>query len=98
MAKPGPMNTSQRGSAEPTGSPGREKNAIGCALAAMRLPGTWEVWQASFQNDRRFWLFDPCSPRELAQDRQRTGTPRTSSRAASFSNGWKRRGAGQRRA
>ena len=38
-----------------------QKNAIGRALAAMRLPGTWEVWQASFQNDRRFWLFDPCS-------------------------------------
>ena len=27
----------------------------------MRLPGTWEVWQASFQHDRRFWLFDPCN-------------------------------------
>ena len=38
-----------------------QKNAIGRALAAMRLPGTWEVWQASFQNDRRFWLFDPCN-------------------------------------
>jgi hypothetical protein len=25
----------------------------------MRLPGTWGVWQASFNNDRRFWLFDP---------------------------------------
>jgi hypothetical protein len=38
-----------------------QKNAIGRALAAMRLPGTWEVWQASFQNDRRLWLFDPCN-------------------------------------
>jgi hypothetical protein len=38
-----------------------QKNAIGRALANMRLPGTWEVWQASFQKDRRFWLFDPCS-------------------------------------
>ena len=37
-----------------------QKNAIGRSLAAMRLPGTWEVWQASFNNDRRFWLFDPC--------------------------------------
>ena len=37
-----------------------QKNAIGRALAAMRLPGTWEVWQASFNHDRRFWLFDPC--------------------------------------
>ena len=27
----------------------------------MRLPGTLEVWQASFQNDRRLWLFDPCN-------------------------------------
>ena len=37
----------------------------------MRLPGTWEVWQASFQNDRRFWLFDPCnleSWRKIAAD------------------------------
>jgi hypothetical protein len=38
-----------------------QKSAIGRALANMRLPGTWEVWQASFQNDRRFWLFDPCN-------------------------------------
>ena len=38
-----------------------QKNAIGRALAAMRLPGTWAVWQATFRNDRRFWLFDPCS-------------------------------------
>jgi hypothetical protein len=38
-----------------------QKNAVGRALAHMRLPGTWEVWQASFQNDRRFWLFDPCN-------------------------------------
>ena len=38
-----------------------QKNAIGRALARMRLPGSWEVWQASFQNDRRFWLFDPCN-------------------------------------
>jgi len=38
-----------------------QKNAIGRALAAMRLPGTWAVYQASFTNDRRFWLFDPCS-------------------------------------
>ena len=37
-----------------------QKNAIGRALAAMRLPGTWAVYQASFNNDRRFWLFDPC--------------------------------------
>jgi hypothetical protein len=37
-----------------------QKNAIGRALAAMRLPGTWAVRQASFNNDRRFWLFDPC--------------------------------------
>jgi hypothetical protein len=48
-----------------------QKNAIGRALANMRLPGTWEVWQASFQNDRRFWLFDPCnleSWRKIAAD------------------------------
>ena len=38
-----------------------QKNAIGRALARMQLPGTWEVWRASFQNDRRFWLFDPCN-------------------------------------
>jgi hypothetical protein len=38
-----------------------QKSAIGRALKTMRLPGTWAVWQASFQNDRRFWLFDPCS-------------------------------------
>jgi hypothetical protein len=38
-----------------------QKNAVGRALAHMRLPGTWEVWQASFRNDRRFWLFDPCN-------------------------------------
>ena len=38
-----------------------QKNAIGRALANMRLPGTWVVQQASFRNDRRFWLFDPCS-------------------------------------
>jgi hypothetical protein len=38
-----------------------QKNAIGRALANMRLPGTWGVWQASFNNDRRFWLFDPCN-------------------------------------
>ena len=37
-----------------------QKNAIGRALAHMRLPGTWAVRQASFNNDRRFWLFDPC--------------------------------------
>jgi hypothetical protein len=37
-----------------------QKNAIGRALANMRLPGTWGVWQASFNKDRRFWLFDPC--------------------------------------
>ena len=37
-----------------------QKNAIGRALARMRLPGTWAVRQASFTNDRRFWLFDPC--------------------------------------
>ena len=37
-----------------------QKNAIGRALARMRLPGTWAVRQASFNNDRRFWLFDPC--------------------------------------
>jgi hypothetical protein len=48
-----------------------QKNAIGRALANMRLPGTWEVRQASFQNDRRFWLFDPCnldSWRKIAAD------------------------------
>jgi hypothetical protein len=48
-----------------------QKNAVGRALAHMRLPGTWEVWQASFQNDRRFWLFDPCnleSWRKIAAD------------------------------
>ena len=60
-----------------------QKNAIGRALAAMRLPGTWEVWQASFQNDRRFWLFDPCnleSWRKIA-----TGwDPAHFSRAAAF--------------
>ena len=38
-----------------------QKNAIGRAFANMRLPGTWVVQQASFRNDRRFWLFDPCS-------------------------------------
>jgi hypothetical protein len=37
-----------------------QKSAIGRALKAMRLPGTWTVMQASFCNDRRFWLFDPC--------------------------------------
>ena len=37
-----------------------QKNAIGRALARMRLPGTWAVFQASFTSDRRFWLFDPC--------------------------------------
>ena len=26
-----------------------QKNAIGRALARMRLPGTWAVWQASFK-------------------------------------------------
>jgi hypothetical protein len=48
-----------------------QKNAIGRALAAMRLPGTWAVYQASFTNDRRFWLFDPCnleSWRKIAAD------------------------------
>ena len=38
-----------------------QKNAIGRALARMRLPGTWAVWQASFNKDQRFWLFDPCN-------------------------------------
>jgi hypothetical protein len=38
-----------------------QKNAIGRALANMRLPGTWAVLQASFNKDRRFWLFDPCN-------------------------------------
>jgi hypothetical protein len=38
-----------------------QKNAVGRALAHMHLPGTWEVRQASFRNDRRFWLFDPCN-------------------------------------
>ena len=38
-----------------------QKNAIGRALAHMRLPGTWAVWQASFNDDRRSWLFDPCN-------------------------------------
>jgi hypothetical protein len=60
-----------------------QKNAIGRALANMRLPGTWEVRQASFQNDRRFWLFDPCnleSWRKIA-----TGwDPAHFSRAAAF--------------
>jgi hypothetical protein len=37
-----------------------QKNAIGRALARMRLPATWAVRQAGFNNDRRFWLFDPC--------------------------------------
>ena len=37
-----------------------QKSAIGRALKTMRLPGTWAIWQASFNNDRRFWLFDPC--------------------------------------
>ena len=37
-----------------------EKSAIGRALQTMRLPGTWVVMQASFRNDRRFWLYDPC--------------------------------------
>jgi hypothetical protein len=37
----------------------------------MRLPGSFAVLQASFQNDRRFWLFDPCnldSWRRIAAD------------------------------
>ena len=38
-----------------------QKNAIGRALARMRLPGTWAVMRAVCQNDRRFWLFDPCN-------------------------------------
>jgi hypothetical protein len=38
-----------------------QKGAIGRSLSRMHLPGTWAVWQASFKNDRRFWLFDPCS-------------------------------------
>ena len=38
-----------------------QKNAVGRALAHMQLPGTWEVRQATFRNDRRFWLFDPCN-------------------------------------
>jgi hypothetical protein len=37
-----------------------QKSAFGHALKTMRLPGTWTVMQASFRNDRRFWLFDPC--------------------------------------
>ena len=43
-----------------------QKNAIGRALANMRLPGTWVVQQASFNNDRRFWLLTP-PPRSMAQ-------------------------------
>ena len=38
-----------------------QKNAIDRALAHMQFPGTWVVQQASFQIDRRFWLFDPCN-------------------------------------
>ena len=37
-----------------------QKNAIGRALARMRLPGSWTVMQAVRFNDRRFWLYDPC--------------------------------------
>jgi hypothetical protein len=37
-----------------------QRSAIGRALAAMQLPGTWRVRQATFVNDLRFWLFDPC--------------------------------------
>jgi hypothetical protein len=48
-----------------------QKGAIGRALGRMRLPGSFAVLQASFQNDRRFWLFDPCnldSWRRIAAD------------------------------
>ena len=75
-----------------------QKNAIGRALANMRLPGTWGVWQASFQNDRRFWLFDPCNLESWRKIAAGLATPRTSSRAAVFSAGAKRRSAGLRRA
>ena len=48
-----------------------QKSAIGRALKTMRLPGTWAIWQASFNNDRRFWLaVRPLPPRELAQGRR----------------------------
>jgi hypothetical protein len=68
-----------------------QKSAIGRALKTMRLPGTWAIWQASFNNDRRFWLFDPC---RLESWRKVAG-PRwgTSSRAAASSTGRKRRSA-----
>jgi hypothetical protein len=48
-----------------------QKGAVGRALSRMHLPGTWTVLQASFQNDRRFWLYDPCnleSWRKIAGD------------------------------
>jgi hypothetical protein len=72
-----------------------QKNAIGRALANMRLPGTWEVWQASFKNDRRFWLFDPYnleSWRKIASPCH----PANLQPGGSISAGAKRRSAGPR--
>ena len=64
------------------------------ALAVLRLPVTWAVYRASFNNNRRFWLLDPCrldSWRKVVGPG--AGTLRTSSRAGPFSNGRKRRSA-----
>ena len=71
-----------------------QKSAIGRAIAAMRLPGTWAVWRASFNNDRRFRLFDPCNLDSWRKKSQRTGILRTSSRAEAFSTGGKGPSAG----
>ena len=71
-----------------------QKNAIGRALAHMRLPGTWTVMQASFNNDRRFWLFDPCSLEAGARSPARLRPSALRGPAALFSAGAKRRSAG----
>jgi hypothetical protein len=67
----GPSRNSPSESTEPAPFTRAQKGAIGRALGRMRLPGSFAVLQASFQNDRRFWLFDPCnldSWRRIAAD------------------------------
>jgi hypothetical protein len=71
-----------------------QKNAIGRALANMRLPGTWAVWQASFNNDRRFWLFDPCRLESWRKVASTSALPRPFSPAGCISTGRKRPSAG----
>ena len=71
-----------------------QKNAIGRALAAMRLPGTWEVWQASFNNDRRFWLFDPCRLESWRKVAGPGWDPAHFQLGGGISNGRKRRSGG----